>query len=73
MKQQNKGGGGARLFDHVGFIIAYENGIATEEEIITGFTSLINSGLINGLQGHYQRTAAALVAAKYITPNKGVK
>jgi hypothetical protein len=68
MEKENKsgGGGGADKFDTLSFIMAYETGMASEDDIIEGFTSLIKTGVINGLQGHYQRTAMALVAAGYI-------
>ena len=45
----------------VGDIIRYENGTMTEEETILFFQELINSGLAWKLQGHYGRTAAALI------------
>lgn len=42
-------------------IIAYENGQLEEADIIELFSNLLNSGLINHLQGHYQRVAQALL------------
>ncbi len=48
-------------------IIAYENGELSEEEIINLFQSLVNSGLAWRLQGHYGRTAHALIRAGLIT------
>lgn len=42
-------------------IIAYEQGELTEEETIEMFQELINSGLAWSLQGHYGRTANALI------------
>jgi len=42
-------------------IIAYENGELSEEEIIELFQALIDSGQAWSLQGHYGRTAAALI------------
>jgi len=53
--------------DDLDFIIAYEGGEITDEDLITGFQSLINSGLAWTLQGHYGRTAAALIQAGYCT------
>lgn len=44
-------------------IIAYENGELNEEETIELFQSLIDSGMAWQLQGHYGRTAAALIEA----------
>ena len=42
-------------------IISYENGEMTEEEVISFFQELINSGLCWKLQGHYGRMAASLI------------
>lgn len=50
-------------FDTVGFVIEYESGQLSEEEIIEGFQHLINDGTVWSLQGHYGRTAAALIEA----------
>ncbi len=49
--------------DQVDNIIAYEQGELDEEDTITLFQSLINSGLAWQLQGSYGRTAMALVDA----------
>lgn len=43
------------------WIIDYENGDLSEEETITFFQELVESGLAWQLQGHYGRTAAALL------------
>ena len=43
--------------DTVDFVIAYESGDLTDEEIIAGFQELIDTGLAWRLQGHYGRTA----------------
>ena len=42
-------------------IIQYENGNMGEEETISFFQELINSGLCWKLQGHYGRAAAHLI------------
>jgi hypothetical protein len=42
-------------------IIRYENGVMSEEEIVTLFQELINTGLAWKLQGHYGRTAMYLI------------
>lgn len=42
-------------------IIAYENGELTSEEVVDLFQTLIDSGQIWDLQGHYQRTAISLI------------
>ena len=44
-------------------IIAYEQGDLSHDETIELFQSLINSGLAWQLQGHYGRTATALIDA----------
>lgn len=46
-------------------IIAYENGEMNEEEMVEFFQELINSGMAWKLQGHYGRTASALIEAGY--------
>lgn len=47
--------------DTLDFIMAFEEGTATQEEIIKGFQSLIDSGLVWSLQGMYGRTAMQLI------------
>lgn len=44
-------------------ILAYENGELDETEIVALFQSLVDSGMAWRLQGHYGRTAAALIEA----------
>lgn len=51
--------------DQVDFIIDYESGVLSEDEIIKGFQKLIDSGMAWKLQGHYGRTAQALIDAGY--------
>ena len=44
------------------FIINYESGlISSKEELINGFQSLLDSGLVWELQGSYQRMAIDLI------------
>ena len=49
--------------DVVTLIMAYESGDLDDERTIALFQHLINSGLVWGLQGHYGRTAHALIDA----------
>jgi len=39
----------------------YEGGEMTEEEVISFFQGLVDSGIIWQLQGHYGRTAVSLL------------
>jgi len=48
-------------------IIAYENGLLDEDEMLDFFQRLVDSGLAWELQGHYGRTAMALLEAGLIT------
>jgi hypothetical protein len=50
-------------FDSVTFIMEYEGGVLEEDQIVEGFQALIDSGLVWRLQGHYGRTAVALIEA----------
>ena len=49
-------------------IISYENGEMDNEEILEFFQELVNSGLCWQLQGHYGRTAHALITEGEISP-----
>jgi len=51
--------------DTVDNIMTYESGDMGEQETINFFQTLINSGLAWQLQGHYGRTASALIHAGY--------
>lgn len=44
-------------------IIAYEDGTLAEEDTIKMFQGMIDDGSVWGLQGHYGRTAMALIKA----------
>lgn len=54
-------------FDLVGGIIAYEGGEMDEEAFIQLFQHLLTTGLCWTLQGHYGRTATALLNAGLIS------
>lgn len=55
-------------FNVVVFIMKYEGGDVTEDELIEGFQHLIDTGHAWTLQGHYGRTAAALIEMGVCTP-----
>ena len=48
-------------------IIAYENGEMEHEEVIDFFQRLVDAGMVWVLQGHYGRTAQALLDAGEIS------
>jgi len=48
-------------------IIQYESGEMTPDDIIQFFAKLVETGLINVMQGHYQRTAQDLIEGGYIS------
>ena len=58
---------GDRTMTLVDEIIRYENGDMTEEEEIVFFQGLVNTGLAWSLQGHYGRTAEALIEEGLVT------
>lgn len=49
-------------------IIGYENGELNEDETVELFQQLVDSGLAWQLQGHYGRTAVALIEAGMVAP-----
>ena len=53
-------------FDTIGQIIAYESGELDQDGVIELFRHLIDTGMINDLQGHYGRTAAQIQKAGYL-------
>lgn len=48
-------------------LIAYETGELTEEETVTFFQGLVDTGLVWRLQGAYGRAAYALIEAGLVT------
>jgi len=50
-----------KTFDLVDFFIEFESGTLDGDQIIEGFQYLINTRLINNLQGSYQRMAQQLI------------
>ena len=55
--------------DIVGMIIAYENGELSADKTIKFFAELIKNGQAWTLQGHYGRTASALIDGSFISKN----
>lgn len=55
------------MLDEMSSIIAYEEGELDENETIELFQGLVDSGLAWQLQGHYGRTAVALIEAGYVS------
>ena len=53
--------------DRVDFIIAYESGELTDEQVVEGFQDMINDGSVWNLQGSYGRAAEALLDAGVCT------
>jgi len=51
----------------VSSIIEYEQGTLSDEETIDLFQELVNSGRAWSLQGHYGRTAQALIDAGLVS------
>jgi hypothetical protein len=52
---------------NINSIVAYESGELNDAETLQLFADLIKSGEVWGLQGHYGRTATALLDGGYIT------
>lgn len=59
-------------FDLTTWIMRFENSELDEEEIISGFQHLIDTGIVWQLQGSYGRVAADLINSGYCTQAKQV-
>ena len=55
---------------HLDFIIAYEKGNASDQEIVDGFQAMIDDGTVWKLQGVYGRLAHHLIAMDHCHPAK---
>jgi hypothetical protein len=60
---------GKEKFDLTSYIIAYESGELSNKETLKLFQHLEDNGMAYSLQGHYGRTATALIGAGLIKPN----
>lgn len=59
-----------KMKDIVMDIMAYESGEMNEQEMLDFFQYLVNTGLAWELQGHYGRTATALIEQGVIHDNR---
>jgi len=57
----------AKVYDRVSAIIAYETGELELDGVVELFQHLVDTGLAWQLQGHYGRTAVALIEAGLVT------
>lgn len=55
--------------DHISMIIKYEQGDLSFQQTLDLFSELIKSELVWKLQGHYGRTAVALIKNGYLSKN----
>lgn len=54
--------------DIVDFITKFENGDCDDDEIVVGFQALIDAGVIDHLQGLYQRVGMKLIESGACQP-----
>jgi hypothetical protein len=57
-------------YDELDQIVAYENAMLNEEEVVELFQHLVDNGHAWTLQGHYGRTATRLIEAGYVVPRE---
>jgi hypothetical protein len=56
-----------KTYDRVAAIIAYETGELDFDKTVELFQHLVDTGLAWSLQGHYGRTAVALIEEGFVT------
>jgi hypothetical protein len=56
--------------DTLQFIMDYEDGSLSEEQVIEGFQDLINTGIVWELQGSYGRMAKSLIEQGLCLPRQ---
>ena len=61
---------GIKLPDLTDKVIRYENGEMDDDEVVSFFQKLVNTGLAWQLQGHYGRTAKSLIEAGHVIPRR---
>lgn len=61
-----------KAWDEVGFIMAFEGGELSDDEVIEGFQHLVDNGHAWSLQGSYGRAAAALIQQGLVKDTHGV-
>lgn len=67
MERISINGGEANADDLTSMIIAYEQGDLDDDDTVHLFQRLVNTGLAWTLQGHYGRTAAAMIDSGLIS------
>tara|TARA_R100000781_G_scaffold101521_1_gene65044 strand:+ start:1947 stop:2168 length:222 start_codon:yes stop_codon:yes gene_type:complete len=55
--------------NRIDYIMAYEDGSIDDKGVLELFSHLIKNGMCWSLQGHYGRTASALIENDYVNRN----